>query len=103
MMNPFKEKPMAMEEGFLSWKELYPKPYSKNEADPYTKCRVILMNGIETEAVMFGHQFHRNCSDNELRREIAACRRQEQIQQKTINWLSPAMKRSSRRQSAMNM
>ena len=38
---------------------------------------------------MFGQQFHRNCADNELRREIAACRRQEQMQQKTINWLSP--------------
>ena len=89
MMNPFKEKPMAMDEGFLGWKELYQKPYSKNDADPYTKCRVILMNGIETEAVMFGQQFHRNCADNDLRREIAACRRQEQMQQKTINWLSP--------------
>ena len=51
MMNPFKEKPMAMDEGFLGWKELYQKPYSKNDADPYTKCRVILMNGIETEGV----------------------------------------------------
>ncbi|MDO4583448.1 MAG: hypothetical protein Q4E67_05225 [Planctomycetia bacterium] len=88
-MNPFQEKPKAMDECFIDWKKLYQKPYDKNSVDPYTKARIILMNGIEVEAVMFGHQFHRNCNDNELRREAACLRRSEQMQQKTINWLSP--------------
>lgn len=90
-MNPFNEKP---EKSFMdmvpNWKGLSPKPYDKLEADPYTKARVILMNGIEVEAAMFGHNFSRHCDDNDLRRDIALCRRMEQMQQKHINWLSPS-------------
>lgn len=88
-MNPFKEKPVSEDKMTLDWKTLYPKPYNKMEVDPWTKCRVILMNGIEVEAIMFGHNFHRNCADQELCRKIAETRRTEQQQQKTINWLSP--------------
>lgn len=88
-MNPFEEKPISPEKTILDWEHLYPKPYDKNEADPYTKCRIILMNGIEVEAAMFGHNFHRNCPDNDLRRELAFVRRSEQQQQKRVNWLSP--------------
>jgi len=47
------------------------------------------MNGIEVEAATFSHQFHRNCNDNDLRRELALSRRIEQQQQKHINWLKP--------------
>ena len=73
----------------MDWKTIYPKPYDKNMVDPHTKVRVILMNGIEVEAAIFSHQFHRHCTDNELRRELAFSRRIEQQQQKRINWLSP--------------
>ena len=68
---------------------MYPKPYDKNTVDPYTRLRVILMNGIEVEAVMFKHQFNRNCDNNDIRREVALTRRIEQQQQKHINWLKP--------------
>ncbi len=88
-MNPFDEKPIKPEETILDWKSLYPKPYDKNEVDPWTKARIILMNGIEVEAVIFGHNFHRHCPDQNLRREAALCRRSEAMQQKTVNWLSP--------------
>lgn len=88
-MNPFEQKPIKPEDTILDWKSLYPKPYDKNEVDPWTKARIILMNGIEVEAVIFGHNFHRNCPDQNLRREAALCRRSEAMQQKTINWLSP--------------
>ncbi len=87
--NPFAQKPMPAEKAVLDWNQLYHKPYDKNAVDPWTKTRVILMNGIEVEAVIFGHNFHRNCTDQELRRKIAFARRNEQMQQKTINWLSP--------------
>ena len=43
--DPFKQKVKPVEEGFESWKELFVKPYDKNSADPYTKLRIILMNG----------------------------------------------------------
>ncbi|MGF7186816.1 hypothetical protein GGQ84_002949 [Desulfitispora alkaliphila] len=89
MFNPFEQKPMLIEDGFMDWKTIYPKPYSKHDVDPYTKIRIILMNGIEVESIMFSHQFHRNCTDNNLRRELANTRRVEQLQQKHINWLKP--------------
>lgn len=89
MFNPFEQKPIPMGEGVMDWKTMYPRPYSKHEVDPYTKVRIILMNGIEVEAIMFSHQFHRNCNNNELRRELAMLRRIEQQQQKHVNWLKP--------------
>lgn len=88
-MNPFQEKPVAVFEGIMDWTTVYPKPYCKQTVDPYTKLRIILMNGIEVEAVLFKHQLHRHCANNDLRREIALSRRVEQLQQKHINWLKP--------------
>lgn len=89
MFNPFHEKPMLLGEAIMDWKTIYPKAYDKNEADPYTKVRIILMNGIKVASALFSHQFHRHCTDNELRRDLAFGRRIDQLQQKRINWLSP--------------
>jgi rubrerythrin len=88
-MNPFNIKSKQIDENFKSFKELYPKPYNKKTVSPYTKTRVILMAGTEFEAVWFLHQFARNCNDNDLRREIALIRNQEQAQQKRIACLKP--------------
>lgn len=89
MFNPFEQKPMQIEDGLMDWETMYPKAYSKHDIDPYTKIRIILMNGIEVEAAIFSHQFHRNCTNNDLRRELALLRRIEQQQQKHVNWLKP--------------
>lgn len=88
-MNPFEQKPIRMEDGIMDWATLYPTPYNKQTVDPYTKIRIILMNGIEVESAMFKHQFHRNCRNNDLRRELALSRYEEQQHQKRINWLKP--------------
>ena len=89
-MNPFNEKPAKMDSFFKPWKQLYRKPYDKREVDPYTRTRIILMNGTEYEAVWFTHQFQRHVQDNELRRALALSRRVEQQQQKMIASLKPA-------------
>lgn len=86
--NPFKEKGMPIEKQFRNWSELNSKPFNK-DAHPYTKCRGILMNGIETEAAIFLHQFARHTKDIEVKRNIALSRRIEQQQQKAINWCIP--------------
>lgn len=88
-MNPFELTPAPIDNAFKNWSSIYSKPYNKNDVDPYTKTRVILMNGTEYEAVWFGHQFSRNCPDNDLRRELALIRRVEQQQQKQIATLKP--------------
>ncbi len=89
MFNPFEQKPILLGDAIGNWDSLYSKTYDKHTADPYTKVRIILMNGIEIESVLFSHQFHRHCTDNELRRDIAFIRRIDQLQQKRINWLPP--------------
>ena len=89
-VNPFEEKNAVPVDGtYKDWKQLNLKPYDKNSASPYTKTRVILMNGTEFESNWFLHQFSRHCNNNDLRREIAMIRRHEQQQQKMISSLKP--------------
>ncbi|MCM1305868.1 MAG: hypothetical protein NC037_00395 [Bacteroides sp.] len=88
-MNPFNEKPISLFEAFENWKQLYPIAYNKYEVDPYTKTRIILMNGTEFEANWFSHQFSRHVSDTDLRRELALTRALEKQQQIKISLLKP--------------
>ncbi|MBQ2723277.1 MAG: hypothetical protein IJF72_01315 [Clostridia bacterium] len=88
-MNPFLHLNENVKHNWFSLKELACKPYNKFDAHPYTKIRVILANGAEFEAVWFLHQFHRHCADNDLRRELAYIRREEQQQQKRLASLKP--------------
>ncbi|UFS69952.1 hypothetical protein LPW11_18965 [Geomonas sp. RF6] len=87
--NPFKERGIPIEQQLRSWSELNVKPYNKKDIHPYTKARIILMNGVEVEGAIFSHQFSRNCDNMELKKQLALTRRVEQQQQKVINWLSP--------------
>ena len=88
-MNPFQLKPEKISEQFMDWQRIYPRSYDKMEVDPYTRVRVILMNGTEFESAGYSHQFQRHESNNDLRRELAMMRRQEQQQQKKIACLKP--------------
>ena len=89
-MNPFLEKSKPIISQFQDWKRLYPKSYDKNSIDPYTKTRIILMNGTEFEANWFSHQFSRHTCDTDLRRELALVRAVEKQQQLKISLLKPA-------------
>lgn len=89
-MNPFNQKAPSIESTVVDLKTLASKPYNKNTADPYTKLRIILMNGTEYEAVWNSHNFSRHCGNNDLRRELSLIRRVEQQQQKRIASLKPA-------------
>ena len=88
-MNPFKELPKDSKITYANWNSIAVKPYDKNATDPYTKTRIILMNGTEFESNWFLHQFNRHCLNNEVRRVLAEVRRQEQQQQKRISALKP--------------
>lgn len=87
--NPFDQKAMPVECTYMDWQKMYPRPYDKNTVDPYTKTRIVLMNGTEFEAQWFSRNFSRHCPDNDLRRELAMLRRTEQQQQKRISNLKP--------------
>lgn len=87
--NPLKEKGIPIDKQVRNWDQLNVVPYDKNEVHPYTRTRIILMNGIEVEAAMFGHQFARHADDYSLKQKLAQTRRIEQQQQKMVNWLVP--------------
>ncbi|HAR63558.1 MAG TPA: hypothetical protein DCS13_08855 [Candidatus Margulisbacteria bacterium] len=87
--NPLQEKGIAIDDQISSWSEVNMQPYDKNTVDPYTRARIILMNGIEVEAALFSHMFARHTSDPELKQTLALGRRLEQQQQKMVNWMVP--------------
>src|SRR5690606_37074206 len=87
--NPLDQKGTPVEDQFRNWSELNVEPYDKHTVDPYTRTRVILMNGIEVESIIFSHQFARNTDNPELLRALATNRRVDQQQQKAVNGLNP--------------
>ncbi|WP_142848497.1 hypothetical protein [Telmatospirillum sp. J64-1] len=87
--NPLSEKGIPIDRQLRNWSELNMQPYDKKSVPAYSRCRGIVMNGIEVEAVMFGHQMARHTIDMDLKRQLAMTRRVEQQQQKAINWLIP--------------
>jgi rubrerythrin len=72
----------------FTWRELVQRPFSKLDDDAFTRVRVILMNGIETEASRFSHACAR--MNRSLQPILARVRRVEQHQQTLVNWLLPA-------------
>ncbi len=88
--NPLEEKGIPLDKQLRNWSELNTRPYDKREVHPYTRTRIIALNGIEVEGVLHSHQFARHCPIPEVRRSLAVTRRIEQQQQKAVNWLIPA-------------
>ncbi len=88
-MNPLDEKGIAPEDSLRSWSELNVEPYDKLAVHPYTRTRVILMNGVEVESILFSHQFARNTDNLEIKQALALGRRVDAQQQKVVNGLNP--------------
>ncbi len=51
----FKEKGVPLDRQAFTWRDLTRRTYSKLDDDAFTRVRVILMNGIESEALRFSH------------------------------------------------
>jgi len=81
------QKGTPLDKQVFTWRELAGQPYSKLDDDAFTRVRVILMNGIEAEAVRFSHSFAR--VSDELRAPLARVRRIDHHQATLINWLNP--------------
>src|SRR5437764_866542 len=83
------EKGTPIEKQVFTWKELVQPPISKLDEDAFTRVRIILMNGIESEALRFAHVMFR-AQPYEMRVLLAKVHRLEQHQQTMVNWLLPA-------------
>ncbi|MHB9109653.1 MAG: hypothetical protein ACYDCO_21595 [Armatimonadota bacterium] len=88
--NPFDMSSVPLDDQFMSWDDMIQPPFDKNRVDAYTRTRVILMNGIENNAVLTSHAIARMTENEEVKRELAAIRRVDSQQQQTVNWLNPA-------------
>src|SRR4030095_8554795 len=87
--SPLEQKGIPVDDQLRSWSELNVEPYDKEAVDPYTRTRVILMNGLEVEAILFSHQFARHTDNLDIKRKLALGRRIDQQQQKAVNGLNP--------------
>jgi hypothetical protein len=81
------EKGVPLEQQVFTWREFGGPPYSKLDDDAFSRVRVILMNGVEAEAIRFSHACAR--MNRELRVPLARVRRIEQHQQTLVNWMNP--------------
>lgn len=88
--NPLGEKGIPIERQFQDWSALRVEPYPAWEVDPYTRCRVITLDGLEIESIMFSHQFARHTDNPDIKAHLALLRRIEQQQQKVVSGLIPA-------------
>jgi hypothetical protein len=81
----FDSKGVRIEDQRFTWRDMVPKPISKLDDDAFTRVRVILCNGLELEALRFGHMAAR--FNPALRQPLAYTRRAEQHQATMVNWL----------------
>lgn len=81
----FDSRGVPLEKQRFTWKEMVQKPISKLDDEAFTRVRIILMNGLEMEALRFQHLCARMNKD--LQVSLAKVRRAEQHQQTTVNWL----------------
>ena len=84
----FDSKGTDIDKQRFTWRDMVQKPISKLDDDAFTRIRVILVNGLETEALRFGHLAAR--FNRELRLPLAKVRRTEQHQATLVNWLIAA-------------
>jgi hypothetical protein len=84
-----KEKGTPLEKQQFTWRELVQAPSSKLDDDAFTRVRIILMNGLESDALRMSHAMARMLN-GDMRLPLAQVRRVEQHQQTMVNWLLPA-------------
>lgn len=84
----FDTKGCPLEKQRFTWREMAEKPISKLDDDAFTRVRIILMNGIEADALRLKHIGAR--FNGHLREVLAQVRRTEHHQATMVNWLLSA-------------
>jgi hypothetical protein len=86
--NPLSERGIPLDQQIQDWPALNVTPYGR-DVDPYTRCRIITLNGTETEAIHFSHQFARHTDNLATKQLLAMIRRCDAQQQKAVSGLIP--------------
>lgn len=88
LTNLFDTKGCPLDKQQFTWREMACKPISKLDDDAFTRVRIILMNGIELDALRLKHIVAR--FSGPLHQALAEVRRVEQHQATLVNWLLSA-------------
>ncbi|KAB2908589.1 MAG: hypothetical protein F9K40_04320 [Kofleriaceae bacterium] len=80
-----RERGTPLERQHFTWRDLVQVPISKLDCDAWTRVRIILMNGIESNAIRTSHAMARLF--RHMQEPLALIRRVEQHQQTLVNWL----------------
>lgn len=84
-INLLQDKGTPLERQRLSWRDMVGKPISKLDDDAFTRVRVILMNGIESDSIRLKQMALR--MNGPLRAQLSQLMRIEQHQETTVNWM----------------
>lgn len=84
-LNIMDNKGVALDRQRFTWRDMVQKPISKLDDDAYSRVHIILLNGLELEALNFSHACAR--MNKALQPLLAHVRRIEQHQATTVNWL----------------
>lgn len=84
-LNIMDNRGVALDRQRFTWRDMVGKPISKLDDDAYSRVHIILLNGLEMEALRFSHACAR--MNKELQPVLAQLRRVEQHQATTVNWL----------------
>jgi hypothetical protein len=84
-INLYDDKGLALSRQRMSWAEMVGKPISKLDDDAFTRVRIILMNGVELDALRTKQNALR--MNRDARVTLAKLMRVEQHQATAINWL----------------
>lgn len=84
-VNLLQDKGVPLARQAMSWKDMVGKPISKLDDDAFSRVRIILMNGLELDAIRT-KQVALRCNAD-ARVQLAQLMRVEQHQATTINWL----------------
>lgn len=79
----FDSQGTALDRQSFTWREMIQRPISKLNDDAFTRIRVILMNGLESEAIRFGHSCAR--MNRNLQVALGRVRRLEQHQRTLVS------------------
>ena len=84
-LNIMDNRGVALDRQRFTWRDMVQQPISKLDDDAYSRVHIILLNGLEQEALRFSHACAR--MNQVLQPVLAQLRRVEQHQATTVNWL----------------
>lgn len=88
LSNVWDQKGVPLEQQKFTWRDMVGRPISKLDDDAFTRIRIILVNGLETDSLRLKHIAAR--FNHDLRLPLARLRRVEQHQATMVNWLLSA-------------